>query len=348
MSQQMPNVPPYPAQNIPKRTQPVKGGTRRNPGLQIDFSPTKGAEMGHEGYLPGSSPYPPTMLRSPAYPAMPPSAAIPGNASEEVKEMRRKVVEYFYQNIEILRKRYQHSLQELFFLQHGGSLVDFPLWRRRPTPQWLTYQATHKLEDEIDFFVTSNPIENTQVQNIGNDYIALQHKFYPGNITPGNVQQGKMLSVSGSGFGNPQRAQNPHTTSTAPGNPMGSHIDLASSKLFMSKDANFGPSVVQQLNRHSSSNSTQDDLANAKVLAFNNSKEDIMLEAKREADILKRVSELRKEGLWSAKRLPKVQEPGRNKSHWDYVLEEMAWLATDFAQERRWKKGVAKKVGWSS
>ncbi len=73
-----------------------------------------------------------------------------------------------------------------------------------------------------------------------------------------------------------------------------------------------------------------------------------MLEAKREADILKRVSELRKEGLWSAKRLPKVQEPGRNKSHWDYVLEEMAWLATDFAQERRWKKGVAKKVGWSS
>ncbi|XP_022848727.1 chromatin modification-related protein EAF1 A-like, partial [Olea europaea var. sylvestris] len=27
----------------------------------------------------------------------------------------------------------------------------------------------------------------------------------------------------------------------------------------------------------------------------------------------------------------------RRKSHWDYVLEEMAWLANDFVQERRWK-----------
>lgn len=343
MSQQMPSVPPYPTQNIQKRTQPVKGGTRRNPGLQIDFSPTKAAEMGHEGYPPStSSPFPPQMLRSPAYPTMPQSVAIPGNASEEVKELRRKVVEYFYQNIELLKKRYQHSLQELFFLQHGGNIIDFHLWRRRPTPQWINYQATHKFEDEIDFFVTSNPMENTQVQNVGNDYITLQHKFYPGNITPGNVQQGKMLSASG--LGNSQRAHNPHSSSHVPGNPIGGHIDLATSKLFMSKDANFGPAVIRQLSGHNSSSSTQDDLASAKALAFNNSKEDIMLEAKREADILKRVSELRKKGLWSPKRLPKVQEPGRNKSHWDYVLEEMAWLATDFAQERRWKKGIAKKV----
>ena len=348
MSQQMPNVPSYPTQNIPKRTQPVKGGTRRNPGLQIEFSPTKATEMGHEGFLPGSAPYPAPMLRSPAYPGLPQSPAISGNASEEVKEMRRKVVEYFYQNVEHVRKRYQHSLQELFFLQHGGSLVDFPLWRRRPTPQWLNYQATHKLEDEIDFYVTSNPMDSPQVQNIGNDYIALQHKFYPGNVTPGNVQTGRMLSASGSGFGNPPRANNPHSTSHAPGKPITGHIDLASSKLFMSKDANFGPAAIRPLNTHSSSSSTQDELAAAKALAFNNSKEDIILEAKREADILKRVSELRKEGLWSAKRLPKVQEPSRSKSHWDYVLEEMAWLATDFAQERRWKKGVAKKVGYTN
>ena len=59
---------------------------------------------------------------------------------------------------------------------------------------------------------------------------------------------------------------------------------------------------------------------------------------------MSRVSELRKEGLWSSRRLPKVQEPPRNKAHWDYLLEEMQWLAADFAQERKWKKAAARKV----
>ncbi|RLU19108.1 hypothetical protein DMN91_009466 [Ooceraea biroi] len=37
------------------------------------------------------------------------------------------------------------------------------------------------------------------------------------------------------------------------------------------------------------------------------------------------------------------QEPTRTKAHWDYLLEEMVWLAADFAQERKWKKAAAKK-----
>ncbi|XP_061196592.1 helicase domino-like [Saccostrea echinata] len=72
--------------------------------------------------------------------------------------------------------------------------------------------------------------------------------------------------------------------------------------------------------------------------------EAIVERAKQEAQVMQRVSELRKEGLWSTRRLPKVQEPPRNKGHWDYLLEEMQWLAADFAQERKWKKAAARKV----
>ncbi|KAK7286817.1 hypothetical protein RJT34_22080 [Clitoria ternatea] len=38
--------------------------------------------------------------------------------------------------------------------------------------------------------------------------------------------------------------------------------------------------------------------------------------------------------------------PTRNhrRSHWDFVLEEMAWLANDFAQERLWKKASAAQL----
>uniref|UniRef100_T1JC71 Helicase domino n=1 Tax=Strigamia maritima TaxID=126957 RepID=T1JC71_STRMM len=73
------------------------------------------------------------------------------------------------------------------------------------------------------------------------------------------------------------------------------------------------------------------------------SQEEIVERAKQEAYVVQRTAELRKEGLWSEKRLPKVQEPPRSKAHWDYLLEEMVWLASDFAQERKWKKAVAKK-----
>lgn len=63
-----------------------------------------------------------------------------------------------------------------------------------------------------------------------------------------------------------------------------------------------------------------------------------------EAQVMQRVAELRKEGLWSSRRLPRVQEPPRQKAHWDYLLEEMTWLAADFVQERKWKKAAARKV----
>ncbi|XP_069817115.1 E1A-binding protein p400-like isoform X2 [Dendropsophus ebraccatus] len=76
--------------------------------------------------------------------------------------------------------------------------------------------------------------------------------------------------------------------------------------------------------------------------------EDIQQEVSRpleqENRIHQRITELRKEGLWSLRRLPKLMEPARPKSHWDYLLEEMQWMAADFAQERMWKMASAKKM----
>lgn len=63
-----------------------------------------------------------------------------------------------------------------------------------------------------------------------------------------------------------------------------------------------------------------------------------------EADIEHRSQSLKKEGFWSTKRLTRLTEPVRPKVHWDYLCEEMQWLSADFAQERRWKRGVARKV----
>lgn len=77
--------------------------------------------------------------------------------------------------------------------------------------------------------------------------------------------------------------------------------------------------------------------------AIGNSQEQIVQKAQQEAQVMQRIAELRKQGIWSTKKLPKVQEPPREKAHWDFLLEEMTWLSTDFAQERKWKKNAAKK-----
>uniref|UniRef100_A0A8C1N6E9 Snf2-related CREBBP activator protein n=1 Tax=Cyprinus carpio TaxID=7962 RepID=A0A8C1N6E9_CYPCA len=66
--------------------------------------------------------------------------------------------------------------------------------------------------------------------------------------------------------------------------------------------------------------------------------------AKHEAEIEHRTLALKREGFWSLKRLTRITEPVRPKVHWDYLCEEMQWLSADFAQERRWKRGVARKV----
>ncbi|KAJ0796589.1 putative transcription factor MYB-HB-like family [Helianthus annuus] len=55
-----------------------------------------------------------------------------------------------------------------------------------------------------------------------------------------------------------------------------------------------------------------------------------IIEAKR-----KRIAEL------SVRSLPLDRRP---KSHWDFVLEEMSWLANDFAQERLWKITAAAQL----
>ncbi|XP_068559021.1 E1A-binding protein p400 isoform X5 [Cebidichthys violaceus] len=122
----------------------------------------------------------------------------------------------------------------------------------------------------------------------------------------------------------------PHTAS--PLRPLGSNINPSTqSKLTGTngisavKIGGFGQSAAMQ----SAQESSQDKQVE---------------QAKLESQVHQRISELRKEGQWSASRLPKLVEASRPKSHWDYLLEEMQWMAADFAQERRWKEAAAKKL----
>ncbi|XP_035495529.2 E1A-binding protein p400 isoform X2 [Scophthalmus maximus] len=139
-----------------------------------------------------------------------------------------------------------------------------------------------------------------------------------------------MTSISPAPLSTPNSVTTPHTAS--PLRPLASNINTSpQSKLTGTngisavKIGGFGQTATMQ----SSQEGSQDKQVE---------------QAKLESQVHQRISELRKEGQWSASRLPKLVEASRPKSHWDYLLEEMQWMAADFAQERRWKEAAAKKL----
>lgn len=52
----------------------------------------------------------------------------------------------------------------------------------------------------------------------------------------------------------------------------------------------------------------------------------------------------RKNAELARERLPKQPEAQRNKTYWDYLLDEAVWLSTDFREERKWKVHMAKRL----
>ncbi|QDZ22258.1 P-loop-containing nucleoside triphosphate hydrolase [Chloropicon primus] len=47
--------------------------------------------------------------------------------------------------------------------------------------------------------------------------------------------------------------------------------------------------------------------------------------------------------VFTSKPLPAFPEPKRTKAHWDYLMDEMVWLAKEFQKERKWKQSQCRK-----
>ncbi|KAF8566105.1 hypothetical protein P879_03358 [Paragonimus westermani] len=68
---------------------------------------------------------------------------------------------------------------------------------------------------------------------------------------------------------------------------------------------------------------------------------EIAQDARLEATVLQQVTELRRRGMWSAARLPKVMEPKPEKTLFGCLLKEVSWMSADFKEERKWKIQMA-------
>ncbi|GFS95920.1 helicase domino [Nephila pilipes] len=233
---------------------------------------------------------------------------------------RKKVLDYIAKKKNLLKIKYYQSQAEYYFLKSGGNLVDYVAWRKKVKPQLLDYLRANRFEPADDVKVINEILSDTTLQPIGNPIIVSQGLNGENSLSKSPSSSSHTQAFRTASF--PSPSQRLFNTSSI--------IQAA-----MIKNVRQPAPSHKHSSKHNSISSVYDSQIG--------SQEEIVERAKQEAYVMQRVGDLRKEGLWSSKRLPKVAEGPRVKAHWDYLLEEMAWLATDFAQERKWKKAAAKK-----
>ncbi|XP_070205034.1 helicase domino-like isoform X4 [Littorina saxatilis] len=305
----------------------------------------------------------------------------------EVAEYRKKLVEVKHRQMKEMKAEYFENLTEMFFLQNGLNLMDYYTWKKRPTPQLVSFLKSGKLDSDEEEDVLQVKEINSEVKVLTNpgSNVPLATPVAISTTLPPMVSA---LSQQGSehrsahrpvclpGFSHSLSAAfsvvaptaqtvsaGGTTTTTCPTSAQSvvsstGAAAMSSSQLQLQlargQDAKAAAQKGQQspFKQHKSPSMSPNQRLHTRQQSLSavydnisgSSKEVIVERAKQEAQVVQRVAELRKEGLWSSKRLPRVQEPPRQKAHWDYLLEEMTWLAADFVQERKWKKAAARKV----
>jgi chromatin modification-related protein VID21 len=63
--------------------------------------------------------------------------------------------------------------------------------------------------------------------------------------------------------------------------------------------------------------------------------------------VLRKVYQWQQADKWSLRQPARAPEPTRPASQWDVVLQEMKWMRTDFREERKWKRAVAKNMAYA-
>ncbi|XP_071446621.1 helicase domino isoform X2 [Hetaerina americana] len=337
--------------------------------------------------------------------------------SEDIAIKRRKVCDYKILNVKQNKGSYNEDVSELCFYESGGFLVDYPFWRKRPSPRLINYLKNNPLDSDEDI-----PTPEIKITSAGGTPVAVsttlpsavaqlsQQGQVPGrpaggrhgmvfgsratpsscttppasSSTPSPLTLPSLAAGTTPSGGGLVTSANTTTTNTAALPLVSGGVSAVSEPVSSSGSATIltsatapSPNSVNGASQprvhgssafpHSSSLGDKRLISSAPKLSkvshlvpmsrqhtrqhsisavYDNtigSQESIVEKAKQEAYVMQRISELQRDGLWSEKRLPKVQEPPRSKAHWDYLLEEMTWLAADFAQERKWKKAAAKR-----
>ena len=268
------------------------------------------------------------------------------NSFENTGIMKGKMM-----NLSSFKLKHDNLLKEVFFMKSsGGNLIEYLLWRKKTNMLYDDF-LTH---ESLDFTVQPQGILELQQVHTSSAGDALKSSENTAtlNVTTTSIENVSSLfekQPSKSPLALESHIIKPPSFDVSSDPPSATTVQIPLSTVspgfYASPPKRATPMSLSRSISFPSSSPRPATRAQASFSSvYENSHEDIVMRARQEAEVIKSVSELRKEGMWSVGRLPKVQEPVRIKTHWDYLLEEMQWLATDFGNEKRWKMNAARKV----
>ena len=304
---------------------------------------------------------------SAAPPPSPHHGATRTGSKRDHHSVKTKLLKYQRSRLAGLKLRYEIQLKERFFLEGGGNMMDFLQWKKKPNILREQYLKQHDIDGETTpIFGQFSPKVSLPLSSevkMSQAVLDSEHPLPPDTSlsSPAEPATSHRKSSKAVVAGGGSRSQNKHDSSSSTRiqiplstvspslqvvSPLPATPVASTPKTTLPPSTPSSPMKSLQLSSPSPRPTTRAQLQTQVSFSsvYETSHEDIVMRARHEAEVMRAIADLRKEGLWSTSRLPKVQEPGRRRTLWDFLLEEMQWLATDFANERRWKINAAKKV----
>ena len=282
--------------------------------------------------------YSPTSVR-----AAQTSSELDVSINDQLSQTKTQLIEWHQKRLEKLLAFHDKLLKEKFFLENNGNMVDFGLWKRKSNTILDKYLKEYCLdpavfsqpivESKIDkrrkefrnalqtsatdvgspSFVSPlsptivsdlvSPVSSPRVESstISSDKPSSQVPTV--TVTAAVPTESTVVSSSSS------ETHITSTTYTAPVTPQTPVIStVASSSTVMSQVTPLPAVSTPLMLSVDSPKSVASPQARSQSFTnvMESSHEDIIMRARHEAEVMRAISELRKEGLWSASRLPKV------------------------------------------
>lgn len=68
--------------------------------------------------------------------------------TSEVANYRKMVLDNKIKEMLEIKENYIENLSELFFLQNGGNMMDYFVWKKRPTPQLVNFLKSSNVDSD--------------------------------------------------------------------------------------------------------------------------------------------------------------------------------------------------------
>lgn len=66
---------------------------------------------------------------------------------ERIAAVKKRILEHKHLRLRSVKEKHAEHVAEWFFLQSGGNLIDYQVWRKKPqTPELINFMRVHRLE----------------------------------------------------------------------------------------------------------------------------------------------------------------------------------------------------------